>query len=392
MATFDQAAREPLKRKTATMTHKALVHIRCNTGKLRREKRDGRDLIIVPSATLPDNVVMNAIRYPAAVIETSYQTLEGTPAPLGHPVVNGKFVSARDPQGIVRGFFGSWNENVRRESGKVLLDKVIDVAFANQSEGGKRVLEAVDKGEPIHSSTGLLATLIPVENATDGAKFEADTMLFDHDCWLLDEPGAATPEQGVGIFVNAAGDEIEVINSTFDDDIEREITWAAESIVRAVERKEQQPLIEQIKSYMLRLVKGSPNPDETESLPLTANGDTMDKAQFDALTAKVDALAAAPVLTEAKVAEIVGNAMKPVTDAMEAQATAAAEKAKGEHADLVNKVVTAGLLDEAVAKEATTPVLNALLSKGPATAFRVNAAFRPAPAATDRANLAPKGE
>ncbi len=374
------------------MTQTALVHIRCNTGKVRREKRDGRDLIIVPSATLPDNVVMNAIRYPAKVIETSFQTLEGTPAPLGHPVVNGKFVSARDPQGIVRGFFGSWNENVRRENGKVLLDKVIDVAFANQSEGGKRVLEAVDKGEPIHSSTGLLATLIPVENATDGAKFEADTMLFDHDCWLLDEPGAATPEQGVGIFVNAAGDEIEVINSTFDDDIEREITWAAESIVRAVERKEQQPLIEQIKSYMLRLVKGDPNPAETESLPLTANGDTMDKAQFDALLAKVDGLAAAPALTEAKVIEIVGNAVKPMIDAQAARDAAEKAKSDEEHAALVNKVVANGLLEEAEAKQATAPVLNALLSKQSHRAYRVNAAFKPASGQVDRANLAPKGE
>ena len=29
---------------------------------------------------------------------------------------------------------------VRQEGGRVLLDKVIDVAIANQSEGGKRVL------------------------------------------------------------------------------------------------------------------------------------------------------------------------------------------------------------------------------------------------------------
>jgi hypothetical protein len=374
------------------MTTTALVHIRCNTGKVRREKRDGRDLIIVPSATLPDNVVMNAIRYPAAVIAESFKSLEGTPAPLGHPMVNGKFVSARDPQGIVRGFFGSWNENVRREKGKVLLDKVIDVAFANQSEGGKRVLEAVDKGEPIHSSTGLLATLTPLENATDGAKFEADTMLFDHDCWLLDEPGAATPEQGVGIFVNAAGDEIEVINSTLEDDLDRDMDWQIDALLRTVERKKQLPLLERMKMSIMQLIQGDPTPDLTESEPLTANGDTMDKAQFDALLAKVDGLAAAPTLTEAKVIEIVGNALKPVTDAMAAQAAADKAKADTEHAELVNKVVEAGLLEESVAKEAAAPVLNALLSKQPATAFRVNGAFKPVPKATDRAALAPKGE
>ncbi len=374
------------------MTTTALVHIRCNTGKVRREKRDGRDLIIVPSATLPDNVVMNKIRYPAKVIAESFASLEGTPAPLGHPMVNGKFVSARDPQGIVRGFFGSWNENVRRENGKVFLDKVIDVAFANQSEGGKRVLEAVDKGEPIHSSTGLLATLIPLDNADDGAKFEVDTMLFDHDCWLLDEPGAATPDQGVGIFVNAAGDEIEVINSTLEDDVNRDVDWAVDSLLRALERKERLPLLERMKMSIMRIIQGDPTPDTTEGPALNADEGTMDKAQFDALVAKVDGLAAATPLTEAKVAEIVGNALKPMIDAQAARDAADKAKADEEHAALVNKVVEGGLLTEELAKASPAPVLNALLSKQPAAAFRVNGAFRPAPKPTDRAALAPKGE
>ena len=36
---------------------------------------------------------------------------------------------------------------------------MIDVERASQSEGGRRVLEAIDKGEPIHTSTGLLAMM-----------------------------------------------------------------------------------------------------------------------------------------------------------------------------------------------------------------------------------------
>src|SRR5690606_39194565 len=56
-----------------------------NTAAIRREKRNGRDVIIVPSATLPDNVVMNGILYPAEEIAKSFKGLERTPAPLGHP-------------------------------------------------------------------------------------------------------------------------------------------------------------------------------------------------------------------------------------------------------------------------------------------------------------------
>ena len=363
-----------------------------NASKIRREKRNGRDVIIVPSATMPDNIVMNGsggpILYPAAEIEKAYMGLERTPAPLGHPMVNGKFVSARDPEGLTQGWIGAWNENVRRENGRVLLDKVIDVAVANQSEGGKSVLAAIDKQDPIHTSTGLLM-MMDVANAADH-KFVARDMVFDHDAILLTTPGAATPAQGVGMFVNAAGDELEVINSALEDEMDRDMGWAIESILRAVERKKQLPLLERMKMSIMQLIQGDPTPDTTEGDALTANGDTMDKAQFDALLAKVDGLVAAPPLTEAKVIEIVGNALKPVTDAMAAQAEADKTKAETERLDLVAKVVANGLLDETIAKDATTPVLNALLSKGPATAFRVNGAFKPA--GDKPAFAAPKGE
>lgn len=365
-----------------------------NASKIRREKRNGRDVIIVPSATMPDDIIMNGsggpILYPAAEIEKAYAGLERTPAPLGHPMVNGKFVSARDPEGLTQGWIGAWNENVRRENGRVLLDKVIDVTVANQSEGGKSVLAAIDKQAPIHTSTGLLM-MMEVANAADH-KFVARDMVFDHDAILLSGPGAATPEQGVGMFVNSAGDEIDVINSELADSLDRELTWAAESILRAVERKEQEPLLERLKSFMMRIVQGGPTPDATEGDALNAEEEQMDKAQFDALMAKVEALSASPGVTEEKVAEIVGNALKPVLDAQEASAKAAAERAEADRLELVNKVVNAGILDEATAKDAAAPVLNALLAKGPATAFRVNAAFKASAKGADLVALAPKGE
>ena len=92
-----------------------------NSSKIRRERRDGRDVIVVPSATLPDGVVMNGVRYPAEEISKSFASLDGTPAPLGHPTLNGSFVSASDPRGMVRGFVGAWNENVRQEGGREWL-------------------------------------------------------------------------------------------------------------------------------------------------------------------------------------------------------------------------------------------------------------------------------
>src|SRR5690606_1127908 len=97
----------------------------------------------------------------------------------------------------------AWNKNVRRTNGRVFVDKVIDVATANQLDGGKAVLEAIDKGEPIHSSTGLYCMLTAVQNDAE-VDWEASDIVFDHDAILLGEEGAATPAQGVGLLVNAA--------------------------------------------------------------------------------------------------------------------------------------------------------------------------------------------
>jgi len=353
-----------------------------NSSGIRRERRDGRDYIIVPSATMPDGIVMNRTRYPANEIAKAFGSLENTPAPLGHPTIEGAFVSAKDPEGLARGWIGAWNRNVRRENGRVFVDKVIDVATASQLDGGKTVLEAIEKGEPIHSSTGLYAILTAVENE-EGVDWEASDIVFDHDATLIGEDGAATPKQGVGLMVNAAaapdGEKVDVMNCSIDDDIDRDLAWSAESMLRAVERKERLPLLRRIIQIMTGEVQGDPTPDVTKGVALNAEDEPMDKAQFDELTGKVAALADSMTGLDDKIATAVGNALKPFTDAQAAAVKDAADKAEADRLVLVNKVVEAGLLAEDIAKDATAPVLNALLEKSnekPA-AFRVNGVYKP---------------
>ncbi len=364
------------------MSKQVRVNVRhaIDNSAIRRERRDGRDYMIVPSATMPDGIVMNGVRYPADEIAKAFGSLENTPAPLGHPTIEGAFVSAKDPEGLARGWIGAWNRNVRRENGRVFVDKVIDVATANQLDGGKTVLAAIEKGEPIHSSTGLYAMLTAIQNE-EGVDWEASNIVFDHDAILIGEDGAATPSQGVGLMVNAAkaadGEQIDVINSAIEDDIDREMMWSVESLLRSAERKERLPLLERIKSFIEGLVSGSSvsdiDPNATKGMALNQENEAMDKAQFDELVAKVDNLANAqsPGLTEEKVAEIVANALKPITDAE-------AARVEAERTVVANKVVEAGLLDEATAKTADIAVLNALAEKisTDQPAFRVNGAFK----------------
>lgn len=349
------------------------VNIRtiANMASIRKERRNGRDKIVVPSATLPDGIVMNGISYPAEEIEKGFMSLNNTYAPLGHPTVNGMFVSASDPEGINIGWIGAHNENVRRENGRVLLDKVIDVARANESVGGRSVLEAIEKGTPIHTSTGLFCDL---EASTDDAyEFIARNMAFDHDAILLGEDGAATPEQGVGMMVNAKGEEsqIDVINSVFED-FEREMDWAADMALRAAERLERVPVMDRIKSAILDAVRGAGR----EPSANTGEADMTDKAQFDALSAKVDALTESQNGIGETIANAVTAAMKPLTDNLAEMQANQTAKDKAELDGYVAKIVKANILDADEAAELTLNAARKLAANAkPGTAAALNGAF-----------------
>lgn len=353
---------------------KVRVNIRCNvSGKIRTEKLNGRDVIIVPSATLPDDIVMNGIQYPKAEIAASYKGLERTPAPLGHPTINGKFISATDPEGINLGWIGAWNANVRQEGGRVLLDKIIDVERANESEKGRRVLEAIKNNKPIHTSTGLLCNLEEVTNGDAlGYKQIARNMVWDHDAILLDEPGAATPEQGVGMMVNSKGEheEIKVINSSFADMADEEVDWAIQSLSQALDKRERAPMLERIKDAIREALGLERETTEKEE-------NVMDKEQFAALSAQVNTLAENQANIGVVIAEAVANAMKPLTDANEALVNAAKAKDEAELAGLVEKIVKANILDEATAKELTLNAARKLAeTAAPKKAAPLNGTFQ----------------
>lgn len=193
------------------MTMQVNVTTRVNSQSIRREVHNGRDHLILPSYTLPANVVMNGVLYSATEIDAHYAGLEGTLAPLGHPQVNGQFVSAFSPEGLNVGFVGAWNRNVKKSGNRIYLEKWVDVNKASESEGGRELLErvaAIERGEdvpPIHTSVAVfLDQLEPNEEQKAlGAEWVAKIHGMDHDAILLHEVGAATPEQGVGLMVNA---------------------------------------------------------------------------------------------------------------------------------------------------------------------------------------------
>lgn len=326
-----------------------------NKSKIRKEKRGGRDVIIIPSVTLPDNVVMNGIRYPAEEIAKSYKSLDRTQAPFGHPMINGKWTSASDPEAINAHYIGAWNENPRQEGGKVLLDKVIDVEVANRSENGKKVLDAVEKEEPIHTSTGLVAALTNLENDEE-AQFTAHDLIFDHDAILIGEAGAATPEQGVGMLVN--GEHSMIINSRLDEESDQEIDWAIQSMMRALERKRQVPVMQRVKEAIIEAFSvASDNPEPEENAEMANEKEFTDlNNRVTGIETKIDGLG-----------DIIANALKeaiaPMTETMTQLGNSMKAKDEEIKAGLVNKVVTAGILTEETAKNLDLTALTELANK-----------------------------
>ncbi|EBZ0941191.1 hypothetical protein D7O10_10180 [Salmonella enterica subsp. enterica serovar Braenderup] len=186
------------------------VNTKVNSQTIRRETHNGREHVVIPSYTLPANVIMNREFYPEAEITANYQSMEGTIAPLGHPTVNGHNVSAFSPEGLCTNFIGAWNRNVSLKGNRVYSEKWVDVERAMESPGGQRLmarisaLESGESSEPIWSSVAVYREQIPApeELKRQGADWVVKIHSIDHDAILLDEPPAAGPEKGVGLMVN----------------------------------------------------------------------------------------------------------------------------------------------------------------------------------------------
>jgi len=187
---------------------------------------NGQEHYVIRGAVpIVDDIVMNGGLYPAEEINNSYQTMEGKLMPLPHPMVDGKYVSANDPRAINTYHVGAWAQNVSKSGDQVVMDVYINKAVAETKPDGKRLINRLDEmiagtnTDPIHLSTGLLTNKEKKSGESKEKKYTwiARNMQFDHIAILLDEPGAGTPEEGVGMFVNADGQEGEVETASLID-------------------------------------------------------------------------------------------------------------------------------------------------------------------------------
>lgn len=211
------------------MKHKLIFcSQKINKSHIRRETRRGVEHIILQSFTLPPDIVMNGGLYPSEEVDKSFLSLNRTPVTIEHPELDGQYVSANDPEIDFDFRFGAFNENATKgDDGRISVDKVINVQKAMKSDKGKRLLDRVneletsEKPRPLHTSVGVFVDAEELDEPkvnADGQEFKwiARNMIFDHDAILLDSIGAATPDQGTGIGINAEEIKVEhfILDST----------------------------------------------------------------------------------------------------------------------------------------------------------------------------------
>lgn len=177
-----------------------------------------------------DGIVLNRRLYPGKELKKSVASLDGKPAPAGHPKDSkGRHISATNGEALAAAWIGAYCQNSRYEGGRAKVDIVINGDQAKAMDAGRRVIERLDAAiagtdtKPIGVSSGLFLEEVAANGNSLGKEYDsiATNMKFDHVAILLDERPAGTPEEGVGMFLNSEGAEEPVeeveINSDPED-------------------------------------------------------------------------------------------------------------------------------------------------------------------------------
>lgn len=175
-----------------------------------------------------NDIVMNGKLYTGEQLAAGAPSLEGKPAPAGHPKnAKGQAISALNGEALASAWIGSYCQNVRH-TGRTLADIVVNEAQAKAHPEGAKLVARLDaaidgtNSEPIHVSTGLYHDSITANGESGGKKYTeiVTNIRYDHLAILIDGVGAGTPEQGVGLFLNEDGGTSEIETVTLNTEPE----------------------------------------------------------------------------------------------------------------------------------------------------------------------------
>lgn len=171
-------------------------------GRAQRVTRDGRMYLVAPITLLVPGVLNGSqgpLYYPPDEVARDPKAWNGTPITIGHPVRNGRPVSASSP-GVVavgRVFNATADGSLRAEGW-------FDVEATRRAD--PRLLAALEAGRRVEVSTGLFTMNhpAPAGSVHNGRPYVAVARSFrpDHLAVLLDVPGACSVADGCGVNVH----------------------------------------------------------------------------------------------------------------------------------------------------------------------------------------------
>lgn len=179
------------------------------TAKARKATLNGRSYLVAPATLIVPGVLPGS---QGAVLYTPEETARSTPAWNGmplvgyHPLHNGQFISARDPDvlekhslGIV--FNAAFSD---RLTGDLWFDEDLTAAFDKGLAVEHQIIPRLNAGKPIEVSTGLVLKMVPADEGavhnSKGYKFVGSDYKPDHVAALPDEKGSCSVKDGCGVF------------------------------------------------------------------------------------------------------------------------------------------------------------------------------------------------
>lgn len=182
-----------------------------------------RDFAVIENTChLVFDTVMNGWFYPKDVcVALANRLMESNakiPAPISHPRnENGDLVLlASDMSMIITGNVFAFDADWRIEGDRLMSNTYVDMEAAARHPDAQWLVERIHNKQPIDRSTGGMAALVEEDGiGPDGEPYTDALRALDLDhSAILDpdrEPGAKNNAEAVGMFTNAQGDSIDVV-------------------------------------------------------------------------------------------------------------------------------------------------------------------------------------
>jgi len=181
------------------------------SAKTRHDRMEGRDFIVAPMVMITEGVHNGSngpLYYPREELAKTPVVWNYKPIVVYHPQMNGKAVSACDPDVINSRKVGVIMNTKLDKRGRLVAEAWMEVNRIKEVD--ERVYKALESGEMMEVSTGLFTDNEEIEGEWKGEKYTAIARNYrpDHLAILPDQKGSCSIVDGAGLLRNQAGEEI----------------------------------------------------------------------------------------------------------------------------------------------------------------------------------------